>query len=135
MTLTEEQVELLTEMRDRGAPVRALSRQMGKNEATVRYRLRKRREAGAADGRVGKPTALDGYGGAVEAVQRALGDGRLTAARSRRVRSTSCWAGITATAGVTSRWFGTFGGGREAGGAGGAPGGDGTGGSGAARLV
>lgn len=78
MKLTEEQVELLTEMRDRGAPVRALSRQMGKNEATVRYRLRKRREAGAADGRMGKPTALDGYGGAVEAVQRALGDGRLT---------------------------------------------------------
>ena len=78
MKLTEEQVELLTEMRDRGTPVRTLSRQMGKHEATVRYRLRKRREVVAADGRVGKPTALDGHEGAVEAVQRALGDGRLT---------------------------------------------------------
>ena len=30
--------------------------------------------AAAADGRVGKPTALDGYEGAVESVQRVLGD-------------------------------------------------------------
>lgn len=78
MKLTEAQVELLSEMRDRGTSVRALSRQVGLTEGAVRYRLRKREEAGVADRRAGKPTALDGYEGTVEAIQRALGDGRLT---------------------------------------------------------
>ena len=44
----------------------------------LRYRLKKLEEGVRRDGRAAQPTALDGYEEAVEAIQRALDDGRLT---------------------------------------------------------
>lgn len=65
------------EMKDRGASVRQLARQLGVSEGALRYRLKRAGESGV-DGRAQQPTALDGYEEIVEAVQQQLGDGRLT---------------------------------------------------------
>lgn len=64
-------------MRERGASVRALSKQLGVTEGALRYRLKRQQEEGEGDGRARQATALDGYEGAVEAIQERLGDGRL----------------------------------------------------------
>lgn len=79
MKLTATCVEVLSEMKKRGeVSVRELSRLAGVSEGAVRYRLRVRDGGPREDGRAGKPTAVDGYEEAVEEIQRALGDGRLT---------------------------------------------------------
>ena len=78
MKLTESCVEALGEMNRLGTSVRKLALWMGVSEGAVRYRLRRRRSGEVGDGRALQPTALDGYEGAVEEIQRSLGDGRLT---------------------------------------------------------
>lgn len=78
MKLTREEVRVLGKMRERGASVRGLSKQMGVTEGALRYRLKRLQEESMPDGRAGQATALDGYEEAVEAVQERLGDGRLT---------------------------------------------------------
>ena len=65
-------------MAERGMSVRQPAGQLGVTEGAPRYRLKKLEEGPRRDGRAEQPTALDGYGEAVEAIQRALGDGRLT---------------------------------------------------------
>lgn len=58
-------------------------------EGAPRYRLKKLEAGPARDGRADQATALDGYGGAVEAIQVALEDGRLTGeGRRAQVRQT-----------------------------------------------
>lgn len=66
------------ELRDRGTSVRALARQLGVTEGALRYRLKQLEGGSREDGRASQPTALDGYEDAVESIQHALGDGRLT---------------------------------------------------------
>ncbi len=77
MKLSKEQVMVAKGMKERGTSVRKLARQLGVAESTLRYRL-ERIEEGAVDGRARQMTALDGYEELVEALQRRLGDGRLT---------------------------------------------------------
>lgn len=64
-------------MKERGTSVRQLAKQLEVTEGALRYRMKK---AGASepDGRTKQATALDGYAGAVRAIQERLGDGRLT---------------------------------------------------------
>ena len=80
MKLSENEIRVVLRMRERGASVRCLARDLGVTEGAVRYRLKRLGESGRPDGRQGKATALDGYGEVVEAVQERLGDGRLTGA-------------------------------------------------------
>ena len=65
-------------MQERGTSVRQLAKQLGVTEGALRYRLKRLAEGPRPDGRSGQATALDGYMEAVEAIQRALEDGRLT---------------------------------------------------------
>lgn len=65
-------------MKERGTSVRQLARQLGVTEGALRYRLKRLREDSQEDGRARQPTALDGYEAAVEGIQEALEDGRLT---------------------------------------------------------
>ena len=75
------------EMKDRGASVRQLARQLGVSEGALRYRLKRGGES-RADGRARQRTALDGYEEIVEVIQERLGDGRLTGeGRPCQVRS------------------------------------------------
>lgn len=76
--MTREEVRVVGRMRERGASVRGLSKQMGVTEGALRYRLKGLRKGGAPDGRAGQATALDGLEDAVAAIQERLGDGRLT---------------------------------------------------------
>ncbi|RMF05939.1 MAG: IS21 family transposase [Alphaproteobacteria bacterium] len=78
MKLSEEQVMVAKGMQERGVSMRQLADQLGVTEGAVRYRLKRLAEGPRPDGRCGQPTALDGYEAVVEAIQRALGDGRLT---------------------------------------------------------
>ena len=78
MKLSECEVRVVLRMRERGASVRGLARDLGVTEGAVRYRLKRLGASGRPDGRRGKATALDGYEEAVEAIQERLGDGRLT---------------------------------------------------------
>lgn len=78
MKLSKEQVMVAKGMVERGTSVRRLAGQLGVTEGALRYRLKKLEEGPRRGGRADQPTALDGYGEAVEAIQRALGDGRLT---------------------------------------------------------
>ena len=82
MKLTKDEVRVASRMRERGASVRRLARDLGVTENAVRYRLRRLGEGDRPDGRAGKATALDGYEEAVEAIQERLGDGRLLGAGS-----------------------------------------------------
>lgn len=66
------------EMQERGTSVRQLARQLGVTEGALRYRLKKLDEGPSVDGRGRQSTALDDYTDAVEAIQEALEDGRLT---------------------------------------------------------
>ena len=77
MKLTAEEVRVASRMRERGASVRRLAKDLGVTENAVRYRLRRLGEGDRPDGRGGKATALEGYEEAVEAIQERLGDGRL----------------------------------------------------------
>jgi transposase len=76
--LSEEQVMVAKGMRDQGVSVRQLARQLGVTEGAVRYRLKRLAEGERVDGRSAQVTALDGYEEIVEALQKRLGDGRLT---------------------------------------------------------
>ena len=78
MKLSKEQVMVAKGMVERGTSVRQLARQLGVTEGALRYRLKKLEEGPPRDERTDQPTALDGHEEAVEAIQRALGDGRLT---------------------------------------------------------
>ena len=77
MKLTWDEVRVASRMRERGASVRRLAKDLGVTEAAVRYRLKRSGAGDQRDGRRGKATALDGYEEAVEAIQERLGDGRL----------------------------------------------------------
>ena len=77
MKLTADEVRVASRMRERGASVRRLAKDLGVTENAVRYRLRRLGEGDRPDGRGGKATALEGYEEAVEAIQERLGDGRL----------------------------------------------------------
>jgi transposase len=76
--LSKEQVMVAKGMQERGTSVRQLARQLGVTEGAVRYRLKKLEAGPSVDGRAKQPTALDDYRAAVEEIQEALGDGRLT---------------------------------------------------------
>lgn len=65
-------------MKQRGASVRQLARQLGVSEGALRYRSRRQAEGTVVDGRSLQATALDGYEEMVEALQERLGDGRLS---------------------------------------------------------
>lgn len=77
MKLSKEQVTVAKGMKERGTSVRQLAKQLGVTEGALRYRIGKVGEE-APDGRANQPTALEGYEGAVLAIQERLGDGRLT---------------------------------------------------------
>ncbi len=68
-------------MQERGTSVRQLARQLGVTEGALRYRLKKLEDGASIDGRARQPTALDDYAAAVQAIQEALEDGRLTGER------------------------------------------------------
>jgi len=76
------------DMIGKGASVRQVSRQLGVSEGALRYRLKKGVDPEGPDGRSGKPTVLDGYEGAVEAIlerlecRRVTGEGRPVQART-----------------------------------------------------
>jgi len=76
--LSKEQVMVAKGMKQRGASVRQLARQLGVSEGALRYRLRRQAEGAVVDGRSLQATALDGYEEIVEALQERLGDGRLS---------------------------------------------------------
>jgi transposase len=76
--LSKEQVMVAMGMQERGASVRQLARQLGVTEGALRYRLNRAAKPAGADGRARQPTALDGLGEVVEAIQERLEDGRLT---------------------------------------------------------
>lgn len=75
------------QMRERQVSIRQIACQLGVSEGAVRYRLRRRAEDEQADGRANKPTRLDGYEAAVEAILerledwRVMGEGRPAQAR------------------------------------------------------
>ena len=75
--MTREEVRVVVRMRERGASLRGLSKQLGVTEGALRYRLKRLQEEGVGDGRARQTTALDGYEEAVQAIQERLGDGRL----------------------------------------------------------
>ena len=77
MKLTKDEILVASRMRERGASVRRLAKDLGVTEGAVRYRLKRLGEGGRLDGRAGKTTAVDGYEEVVEAIQERLGDGRL----------------------------------------------------------
>ena len=77
MKLRLDEVRVASRMRERGASVRRLAKDLGVTEGAVRYRLKRLREPLKSDGRRGKATALAGYEEVVEAIQERLGDGRL----------------------------------------------------------
>ena len=77
MKLTLDEIRVVRRMRERGAAVTHLAKDLGVTEGTVRYRLKRLEEGDRLDGRAGQATALDGYEEAVEAIQERLGDGRL----------------------------------------------------------
>ena len=77
MKLTWDEVRVASRMRERGASVRRLAKDLGVTEGAVRYRLKRSGAGDQRDGRRGKVTALDGYEEVVEAIQERLGDGRL----------------------------------------------------------
>jgi len=76
--LSKEQVMVAKGMKDCGTSIRQVAGQLGVTEGALRYRLKKVGETSGEDGRRHQPTALDGYGVAVQAIQEDLGDGRLT---------------------------------------------------------
>lgn len=78
MKLSKEQVMVAKGMQERGTSIRKLAGQLGVTEGALRYRLKKLEEGPSVDGRSKQATALDEYAEAVEAIQRALEDGRLT---------------------------------------------------------
>lgn len=78
--LTKEQIMVGAEIVRRGTSMRRLAAQLGVTEGAVRYRLRRQAEGPRADGRAGKPTALDGFEEAVEAILERLEDYRVTGA-------------------------------------------------------
>ena len=77
MKLTLDEVRVVSRMRERGASVRRLAKDLGVTEGAVRYRLERLGAGERLDGRARQATALDGYGEAVEAIQERLGDRRL----------------------------------------------------------
>ena len=76
--LTKEQIMVGNEMVQRGVSIRGVARQLGVTEGALRYRLRQRAAAAAADGRANKPTAVDGYQEAIDAILQRMEDGRVT---------------------------------------------------------
>ena len=78
MKLTADEVRVAGKMRERGASLRRLAKDLGVTEGAVRYRLKRPKEVGRSDGRAEQATALDGYEEVVEAIQERLGDGRLS---------------------------------------------------------
>ena len=77
MKLSKEEVMVTKAIAERGTSVRRLAGQLGVTDGALRYRLKKLEEKPGRDGR-DRPTVLDGYAEVVEAIQLALGDGRLT---------------------------------------------------------
>lgn len=65
-------------MIERGVSIRQMARQFGVRESALRYRLKRSQEPHRPDGRVGKPTSLDGYEEVVHTLLERLGDVRLT---------------------------------------------------------
>ena len=77
MKLMKDEILVASRMRERGASVRRLAKDLGVTEGAVRYRLKRLGEGGRLDGRAGQATAMDGYEEVVEVIQERLGDGRL----------------------------------------------------------
>ena len=77
MKLTLDEIRVVRRMRERGAAVTHLAKDLWVTEGAVRYRLKRLEEGDRLDGRAGQATALDGYEEAVEAIQERLGDRRL----------------------------------------------------------
>ena len=138
MKLTLDEIRVVRRMRERGAAVTHLAKDLGVTEGAVRYRLKRLEEGDRLDGRAGQATALDGYEEAVEAIQERLGDRRLRGeGRPCQVRliyeasgSGSRVCGelpVGGAASASEAW--------EAAGAGDSAGGDAAGDSGATRLV
>ena len=80
MKLTLDEVRVAGKMRERGASLRRLAKDLGVTEGAVRYRLKRLGAGERSDGRGRQATALDGYEEVVEAIQERLGDGRLVGA-------------------------------------------------------
>lgn len=76
--LGREQIMVASHMVQQGTSIRQVARQMGVSEGALRYRLRQRAEAPRSDGRVGQPTATDGYEEAVRAILEGADDARVT---------------------------------------------------------
>ncbi len=73
--LRRAHVKIAHEMVTRGSSIRQVAAQLGVDESTLRYRLRRPLEA--PDGRRERATALDGQEGVVRAVLVRFGDGRV----------------------------------------------------------
>ena len=71
--LTREEVVTIQVLSEKGLPKRQIAREMGVAESTVRYHV-ERGEAGAVDGRAGKPRRADELAGPIEAWVAARGE-------------------------------------------------------------
>lgn len=73
--LRKDELMVAQQMVDRQVPVRQVARQLGVDESSLRYRLR--RPAEAPDGRQERPSVLDGWDARVDAVLARFDDARL----------------------------------------------------------
>lgn len=80
--LRREHVMLAREMMTRDASIRDVAGQLGVDESTLRYRLK--RPLDAPDGRRDPGTAVDGWEGVVVGVLERFGDSRVVAGSSTR---------------------------------------------------
>lgn len=85
MKLGRAQVMVAHEMVARGVAVRQVARQLGVDEATLRYRFL--RPLDAPDGRCARPSALDGWDAVVAAVLARFGDVRVTPGSATRCQT------------------------------------------------
>ncbi|HSL72048.1 MAG TPA: IS21 family transposase [Longimicrobiales bacterium] len=76
--LGKEQVQVAKDMVMRRVSVRQLARQFGVTEGALRYRLRRQGEAEQPDGRRNKPSLVNGYEAAIDALLERLEDGRVS---------------------------------------------------------
>lgn len=83
--LRREHVQIAREMRDREVSGRQIAAQLGVDESTLRYRLK--RPVDAPDGRQDRASVMDGWAPIVQALLERLADARVTPGTTRRVRA------------------------------------------------
>jgi len=102
MKLGRVQIMVAHEMVARGVAVRQVARQLGVDEATLRYRLQRRPDA--PDGRQARPTVLDGWDAVVTAVLERFGDGRVVAGSPTRCETRAVHAVLVREFGFTGSY-------------------------------